>query len=77
MHIIEKREVEIIQLKLENFNDTVLYEKYLIILDYHVVNIHHFFDSTFKYQYACKQEFKSIQNKENVNDCKYLIFHQT
>ena len=70
-----RNDFQIIQSNLDKLNDSVLYEKYPILVNDKLVNIEDLCDSLFKYQYICKKVYELELNKTKKNYSKYMVLH--
>lgn len=70
-----RNDFQIIQSNLDKLNDSVLYEKYPILVNDKLVNIEDLCDSLFKYQYVFKKVYELELNKTKKNYSKYMVLH--
>lgn len=70
-----KNDFQIIQTNLSNISDSVLYEKYPILISDNIINIYDLLDSLFKYQYLFKTDIVLKVPFIKKNNAKFLVVH--
>lgn len=72
-----RNDFQIIQSQLSKLSDSILFEKYPILVTDKLVNKEDLCDSLFKYQYFFKKVYMLEMNKTKRNFSKYMVLHNT
>lgn len=72
-----KTDFQILQSRLHNISDNILYEKYPIFINDNIIDANDLVSTLFKYQYIFSKSFTLTQTHSMVNYSKYLIIHNT
>ena len=70
-----KTDFQILQSRLHNISDNILYEKYPIIINDNIIDVNDLLSTLFKYQYIFTKSFTLTLKHSMINYSKYLIMH--
>lgn len=76
-YLKKRNDFQIIQSRLDNITDNVLYEKYPIVISDKIVNVNDLLNTLFKYQYVYKFTKTINENTSLKNYSKFMIIHNT